>query len=259
MNAFPLKTTPENRAYLNLACGAKTHASWNNVDFSPYTRLRQHPGFSAFLRKLGFISDLRWHRLQAIDPEIRSWNLKKGIPWPDNSFDVVYHSHFLEHIPREAAPIHLEECLRVLKPGGVLRISVPDLHYYVTRYCTSYEALLNGQDEAFFAHEQTISGMYDQFVRREATGLKEQTNPLVRGLERMFRATPEKTGERHQWMYDRHTLGRLLLDVGFVNPAEMTFDTSRVPDWNVYGLDQDELGGEYKPESLYLEAIAFVD
>jgi len=254
MKNFEVKKTSDGRALLNVACGAKTHSEWNNVDFSPYTRLRQHPALSRGLRKLGLISDLRWGRLQALDPDIRSWNLKKGIPWPDQSFDAVYHSHFLEHIPRESAPELLGECLRVLKPGGILRVSVPDLHHYIRLYTKSFEALSRGDEEALSQHEQAVAGMYDQFVRREATGLKEQTNPVVRLIERIVRPTPEKTGERHQWMYDEHTLVRLLCETGFSRPQVMRFDTSRIPDWNTYGLDRNESGGEYKPESLYVEA-----
>ncbi len=254
MKTVPIKKTPQGLAFLNLACGAKTNCLWNNVDFSPYTRLRKHPGLAVFLRKTGIISDLRWQRLQSIDPDIRSWNLKKGIPWPDMSFDLVYHSHFLEHIPRRAAPGLLRECCRVLKPGGMIRISVPDLNDYISSYHESYEALKKGDQGAFADHQKAIMGMYDQFVRQEATGLTEQTNPLVRFLEGLFRASPEKTGERHQWMYDQHTLGTLLCESGFLNPRVMDYNTSHLPEWSEYGLDQDGSGTEYKPESLYMEA-----
>ena len=40
---------------------------------------------------------------------------------------MVYSSHFLEHIPRDQVAPFLQECWRILKPGGVLRIVVPDL------------------------------------------------------------------------------------------------------------------------------------
>jgi len=46
-----------------------------------------------------------------------------AIPYPDESFDLVVHSDTLEHIPN---PIHaLQECRRVLKPGGQLCMTVP--------------------------------------------------------------------------------------------------------------------------------------
>jgi hypothetical protein len=43
--------------------------------------------------------------------------------YPDDTFDVVMHSEVLEHVPNYAAA--LDECMRVLKPGGKLIFTVP--------------------------------------------------------------------------------------------------------------------------------------
>ena len=51
-------------------------------------------------------------------------DLSKGIPFDDNSVDVVYHSHLLEHIDRKNVPTFLKEIRRVLKPRGIHRIVV---------------------------------------------------------------------------------------------------------------------------------------
>jgi SAM-dependent methyltransferase len=45
---------------------------------------------------------------------------------PDNSVEVIYNCHVLEHFKRREIDRVLAEWRRVLKPGGVLRISVPD-------------------------------------------------------------------------------------------------------------------------------------
>jgi len=51
------------------------------------------------------------------------WDLERGIPFPDNKFDVVRAWHFLEHMPD---PIFImDEAWRVLKPSGVLELEVP--------------------------------------------------------------------------------------------------------------------------------------
>jgi len=47
-----------------------------------------------------------------------------GLPFPDNSFDIVYNKSFLEHL-REPDLV-LREARRVLKPGGLLLCLVPD-------------------------------------------------------------------------------------------------------------------------------------
>lgn len=63
------------------------------------------------------------------------WDVKK-IPWPfeDNAFDMVYCSHFLEHIPHyiglaeDGLVAVMKEIYRILKPDGILEIYVP---YYL--------------------------------------------------------------------------------------------------------------------------------
>lgn len=50
---------------------------------------------------------------------------KDSLPYADNTFDLIWCSHVIEHLPD---PLHLlSECLRVLRPGGVLVIRTPDL------------------------------------------------------------------------------------------------------------------------------------
>lgn len=61
------------------------------------------------------------------------------------SQDAIYASHVLEHVPRARTFKTLLEWNRVLKPGGVLRIAVPDWEATVARYQQEgdYENLLN--------------------------------------------------------------------------------------------------------------------
>lgn len=49
------------------------------------------------------------------------------LPYPDESVDEVYASHVLEHFPYEKTAQVLKEWARVLKPGGIMRIGVPDM------------------------------------------------------------------------------------------------------------------------------------
>ncbi len=46
-----------------------------------------------------------------------------ALPFPDNSFDRVIASEVMEHIPDDAAA--LDELVRVLRPGGVIAVTVP--------------------------------------------------------------------------------------------------------------------------------------
>jgi predicted SAM-dependent methyltransferase len=58
-------------------------------------------------------------------------------PFADNSFDYVYSEHMIEHIPFADGLFMLKECFRVLKPGGAIRISTPDLAFLIGLYSQS--------------------------------------------------------------------------------------------------------------------------
>lgn len=54
-------------------------------------------------------------------------DLLDGLPWPDETFDVIVANHSLQQIGYHDLPDALTELRRVLAVGGVLRILVPDL------------------------------------------------------------------------------------------------------------------------------------
>lgn len=83
--------------YLNLGCGSRCHPDWINID------------------------------IKSGAPGVTAHDICHGIPFPDASFDVVYHSNLLEHIRRDDAQFLMHECYRVMKAGGILRVAVPDL------------------------------------------------------------------------------------------------------------------------------------
>jgi predicted SAM-dependent methyltransferase len=89
---------------LNLGCGYNFHPEWVNIDF------------------------------QSTGKGVIAHNLLLGIPFPDNSFDVIYHSHVLEHFSESEGKKLINECFRVLKKGGIIRIAVPDLEKIVVEY-----------------------------------------------------------------------------------------------------------------------------
>jgi SAM-dependent methyltransferase len=253
---FALKRADDGSALLNLGCGTRTHPDWNNLDFSPYARFAHWPRLSALAARVGLISAQRYRLLRGIDPAIIHWDLRRGIPFPDDTFDVVYHSHLLEHLDRDAGEGFLRECLRATRPGGIIRIAVPDLRYLAERYLETLAELdRNGAGDAALArHEVTTEALFGQMVRREYTGQRDQ-HPVLRRLERLVRGDAERAGELHRWMYDRHTLARLLERAGFVDPREEAAATSRVPRWARFHLDTNPDGSVYKPESLFMEAV----
>lgn len=56
------------------------------------------------------------------------------LDYKSNTFDLVYGSHLLEHFPRKQTLNILKEWIRVLKPDGILRLSVPDINALIKIY-----------------------------------------------------------------------------------------------------------------------------
>lgn len=61
-------------------------------------------------------------------------NVRRPLPLADESVDAVYHEHLIEHLPYEQALALIRECARILRPGGVLRVGVPDFGRYAASY-----------------------------------------------------------------------------------------------------------------------------
>jgi predicted SAM-dependent methyltransferase len=91
---------------VKLNCGSFTtmfHHGWINID--------QHP-LQEFARGHGY------NYLQH--------DLTKGIPFKDETVDMIHHCHFLEHLTYDQGLLFLKECHRVMKPGALMRILLPD-------------------------------------------------------------------------------------------------------------------------------------
>lgn len=128
------------KRYVNLGCGARYHPEWTNFDIVP-----RGPGV------------------------VRA-DLSKGIPLPEASCDVVYHSAVLEHIRREHVPGFIAECFRVLKPAGVIRIAVPDLERICALYLRKLELAAAGDEDAARDYEWLMLEAFDQMVRERSGG-----------------------------------------------------------------------------------------
>jgi predicted SAM-dependent methyltransferase len=126
--------------YLNLGCGNKFHPEWTNIDFV------------------------------STGKNVIAHNLLRGIPMPDNAFELVYHSHVLEHFPKEKALPFIKECYRVLKKDGVIRIAIPDLELIAVNYLKQMTLALNGDQEAEKNYDWMMLELYDQAVREKSGG-----------------------------------------------------------------------------------------
>jgi predicted SAM-dependent methyltransferase len=145
---------------LNVGCGRCYHSAWTNID------------------------------LVAATPEVRAYDLRRGLPYDDNSFDGVYHSHVLEHLTPDAAESMLRECARVLKPGGVLRVVVPDLEGIAREYLRTLDAASEQPSPTTLAkHRWMTLELIDQMTRQRTGGLMGQT---IRESSRKYGDTPQE-------------------------------------------------------------------
>jgi predicted SAM-dependent methyltransferase len=62
------------------------------------------------------------------------WDLRSPLPFPDGSVDAAFLEHVLEHFDLASGLTLLEGVHRVLRPGGILRVGVPDLGRYMQSY-----------------------------------------------------------------------------------------------------------------------------
>jgi SAM-dependent methyltransferase len=113
-----------------------------------------------------FVDGNDWVNLdyQACHPSVEKADLLQRLPLPDCSCKLVYSSHFLEHIPKQMVPAFLRECLRVLTPGGVLRLALPDFE----EMCKEY--LLRRSSGEHEKADFLVIEIIDQCVRKHSGG-----------------------------------------------------------------------------------------
>lgn len=238
---------------LNLGCGTKTsdRSEIINIDWSAYLRIKNNAFFKAAAPLL--LSPERLKKLNSLGNNVMVHNLANGIPFENNSIDVVYHSHLFEHLDKPIAYAFLIEIKRVLKSGGILRISVPDMEFLCRQYLQHVDLCHQNPAETTH-HDAFLEPLIEQSVRREAAGAANQ-RPLIRWLDNFLFGDARKRGETHQWMYDQFNLSFLLKQAGFHGVVVQQYNTSLIAGWNEYGLDMNEKLEEYKTESLYIEAV----
>lgn len=238
---------------LNLGCGTKTSNKPGviNIDWSIYLRLKKMRLFTPILPLLVKGDRLKW--INSLPDNIMVHNLAKGIPFKSDSVDVVYHSHLLEHLDRNVAEKFLIEVKRVLKPGGIHRIAVPDLEKACRAYIAHILSCESEPDESD-DHDSFIATLLEQSVRKEAFGTSQQ-NSWRRFVENFVLGDARRRGETHQWMYDRINLKAKLINIGYKEVHVQDYITSLIPNWVEFELDADEKGNQYKPESLYVETL----
>ena len=191
------------RVKLNLGCGLVRPVGWTNTDSSLNSLIQK----SAVGRRIA-----RGLSRTVYDAGNATYmNLNRPWPFADRSVDVVYASHLFEHLTRRHASIFLKEAFRTLRPGGVIRLVVPDLQELARRYVEQ-----TGAGNADASHEF----LYCLNLHRDGQYGDDRRIP-VRLVNRL-QAYPSQ----HKYMYDRLSLGKRLSEAGFVELLDGSYGVS---------------------------------
>lgn len=128
----------------------------------------------------------------------------KRYPFDDNVFDYVYSEHMIEHIPYAAGRRMLDQCYRVLKPGGKIRLATPDFMFLLDLYRKDRTTLHND---------------YIDWATKNFTPDADQADPIfvINNFVRDW---------GHQFIYDEDSLRRALKVAGFTDIKRGKISTS---------------------------------
>jgi len=142
----------------------------------------------------------------------------RRLPFPDDCFEGVFCEHVIEHFDLEQGQVLLRECLRILRPGGCLRVIVPDGEKIMRAYFDSPSEL----------------------VARRDNGVGYAMN----AVNSYFRQRYE-----HQFIYDWPILEHQFICCGFVDVRRVSYREGKAS--RPILLDDEK----YVWESLYVEAV----
>ena len=135
---FVSKNGPDVLVKVNLGCGLRVAKGWLNIDGSLNAMFASWPNW---VHKLlyRFSGSQQYYNLDQYcdileNHQFLYHDLALSLPLHDNTVDFIYSSHFFEHIFKDDAANLLKACAKALKPGGIIRISIPDLAYAVSLY-----------------------------------------------------------------------------------------------------------------------------
>ncbi|MBY0424456.1 MAG: methyltransferase domain-containing protein [Cytophagales bacterium] len=154
-----------------------------------------------------------------------TYDCRKKLPFRNATVARIRCEHVFEHLDkRDEVPAFLSECLRALKPGGTLRIVVPDLEKFIKAYVSQNPkewALLGWNVEHLPANFHTPMDILNHTFRQD--------------------------GE-HKYGYDSHTLQITLQKAGFRTVQLQSWGNSSD------ALLTDDLEN-HKNYSIYMDAI----
>jgi SAM-dependent methyltransferase len=194
--------------YINVGSGPSSPEGWINFDGPLQARIAGHPWLARIGRRVLGVDVGHWPR------SIRHLDIRSGLPFAEGAVAAVYASHVLEHLHRDETVAFLAHVRTVLKPRGVCRVVVPDLHAIVNWY------LLNRAEPASQRTQSSSDLLMGMLLLRPREA--RPANRLA-GLIRGRADLPQ-----HKWMYDQEGLLAVFEDAGFTRPEPKRYLESAI-------------------------------
>lgn len=114
-----------------------------------------------------FVVQEDWTNLDYVSSHVsvKTIDILGGLPFEEQSINVIYSSHFLEHIPHAKVPAFLQDCHRIMQSNGLIRLALPDWENLCREYLKCRDQGEHGKADF------VILEMLDQCVRLYPGGL----------------------------------------------------------------------------------------
>lgn len=220
---------------INLGSGFVGLPGWINYDNSIVARFGRWRWATQVLVSWRLLPksylDIRW-------PPIVVHDCRKGIPLADNSVDIIYSSHFFEHLYRSEVFCLLKECKRVLKPNGVMRVVLPDTEKFINIFLGVDKTPFPNEKEYCVDKADRANSFSAHFYGSAYNSLGDVG--IVARFQEFFLA-------QHKWAYTFESFKKLMEQAGFSHICRKDYRVSSIPE----ALSLDVLSGY----SFYLETV----
>lgn len=139
--------------------------------------------------------------IRCLNSDIYYLDAAKKFSFPDYSFNYIYSEHLFEHLDLNQAKIMLQECFRILKPGGKLRLAMPNFHFLMNLYFHPEKD----------TNQRYLDWSYSRFIDQKISLDVDKQNYPVYVINNFFHDWG------HKFIHTPETLAEIATALGFVN------------------------------------------
>ena len=158
-----------------------------------------------------------WTNIDLLDGADLNLDISSGLPLPQDSIEMIYTSHFLEHLDYPTLCRVLKECHRVLRPGCALSICVPDASKFIKAYIENdYQEVSLGMHQSLRVPSFLVTAGERIYAKALVT-----TGSAIDWLNYIAYSNSE-----HKYMFDSENLLSHLKLAGFGKVSLREYDPS---------------------------------